>query len=938
MKRELWERLNPLFIDALERPLSERKAFVAAACGDDAELRTELWARLEEHEVLRDAASHHIDAVARQIISSADETGLACGELILGRFQIIRRLGGGGMGDVYLAYDSELAHVVALKLIRPEIAGNEVILARFKKEVQIARRLSGPNICRIHELFVFKDSSGPNNSALITMEFLDGVTLADALNQGPLSRSEAKSIALDICTALTVIHGAGIVHRDLKSRNIMLVNFDGRRHAVVMDFGLAHESHKRDIAADTALTAPGGFVGTPEYCAPEQFHGGQITPATDIYALGIVLHELTTGKRPFSASIAPARRGKRPDSISAVNPDLPHRWNRVIQKCLEFDPASRFQSAGEVARALRLSALPMPLLKQRASIPLLTALTLAALLAIAGLVPAIRERIEGVVFANHQKHIAVLPFDVNGNDQATAVLGDGLMDSLTGQLSNLEPANDTLWVIPSSEIRRRKVGDPRSALREFGATIVIKGYFSRLGQTIRLNLELIDTRKMREIGFARIDSREEDLAALQDEAVKQLGRLMNIATPGDDPRTNKDPVDRTSYENYIDALGYLERYDKPGNLDKAIAALNQAVQTSPRFVAALESLGRAYTLQYKLDANQDSLNLAHQSLNRAMALDSQRPSLHAALAALDRISGKYDQAAPEFRLALQREPRNVEVLSGLAEIYWKTGKLQEAEKTYLDAASIRPDDWQRYNVLGNFYDDIGRHKDAIAQFQHALALTPDNAYVYSNLAGAYINAGDPALLPDAETALNKSIALNASYEAYANLGGLFGVEQRFREAAEATEKALQLNDDNFEVWNNLLQYYEALGDNRGARMARKRTLALVERSLAVNENNSEARSLLASLDAKDHLRPDALRNIRAALVLAPSDQTVLSNIADAYECLGDRKHAVRYLHQALQNGYPVLQINPDIYLRRVFADPSFHGQRSQTHSQNEQHS
>jgi serine/threonine protein kinase/tetratricopeptide (TPR) repeat protein len=935
MTPESWEHPNPAFLEAAERSPSERKAFIAAASGDHAQHREQRSALVEEHQP-HDTAGHSMHVVPKRNTTSAGGTELAPGALVLGRFQIIRWLGSGGMGDVYEAFDSELAHVVALKLIKPEIATNEAVLARFKKEVQIARRLNGPNICRIHELFVFKDPNGCNDGAFITMEFLDGGTLADVLKHGPLSGPEAKLIALDICAALTTIHSAGIVHRDLKSRNIMLVSCDGRRHAVVMDFGLAHELSASDASAETALTVPGAFLGTPDYCAPEQLHGGGVTPATDIYALGIVLFELTTGKRPFAPSSAALGAG-RPVAATSADPGMPHRWSRVIQKCLEFEPSNRFHSAAKVARALRLNALPWPVLRQRGSIPFLSAVTFAALLAIAWLVPPIRERFEGVAFASHEKHIAVLPFEVSDNDHAAEVLGDGLMDSLSGQLSNLDRANHTFWVIPSSEVRRRKVGDPRSALREFGATIVIKGYFSRIDHILRLNLELIDTRRMREIGFARIDTREEDLAALQDEAIVRLGRLMNIAIPGNAPRAQDVGVDRTSYENYIAALGYLERYDKPGNLDKAIAALGQSVRAAPRFGAAFEALGRAYTLQYKMDANTESLEQARQSLDRARALDDKIPTLHAALAALDRIDGRYDQAAREFQLVLRLQPGNVEALNGLAELDWKTGKLEDAERAYLEAASMRPDDWQSYNLLGNFYDDIGRHKDAIAQFEHALALTPDNAYAYCNLAGAYINAGDPALLPDAERALNDSISLNPSYEAYANLGGLYGAEQRFQEAADATEKALQLNDENFEVWNNLLQYYEALGNGHKASLARKRTLALVEKALAVNSKNFEARSLLASLDAKESLRPDALRNIRAALMLAPRDQTVLSNVADAYECLGEHQMAVRYLHRALQNGYPVLEINPDIYLRRVFADPSFHGQRSQTHSQTQPH-
>jgi len=925
MTPELWERLNPLFMEAVERQPTERKAFIAAVCGDDAELRNELSALVEAHEV-RDAAIHDIDAIVRKIVTSPGHTTLASGDLVLGRFRIVRPLGSGGMGDVYEAFDSELSQTVALKLIRPEIARNDAILARFKREVQLARRLSGPNICRIHELFVFKDPKGSNDGAFLTMEFLDGVTLADALKHGSVSKVDAEWIALDICTALTTVHAAGIIHRDLKSRNIMLVSRDGGRRAVVMDFGLAHELSPRETG-ETALTVPGGFLGTPECCAPEQFQGGAITPATDIYAFGIVLYELATGMHPFAspnALGAAVLRGRRPTPVSSVNPSAPNRWDHVIQKCLEFEPSNRFQSVAEVAQALRPDAFHLSNLRQRGSIPLLTALTLAALLTIAWVVPAIRERIEGVVFASHEKHIAVLPFDVSDNNQATALLGDGLMDSLTGQLSNLDRANDTLWVIPASEVRRRKVGDPRSALREFGATIVIKGYFSRLNHIVRLNLELIDTRKMREIGFARIDMREDDLAALQDEAVKQLGRLMNISIPSDSPRAHEEGVNGSSYESYITALGYLERYDKTGNLDKAIASLSDAVRASPRFTSALEALGRAYTLKYRLEGNPDSLNIAREFLHRAVALEDHLPSLHAALAKLHTIQGKYDLAAKEFQLVIRLDPRNVGALTGLAELYRKTGKLPDAEKAYIEAARIRPDDWQGYNLLGNFYDAIGRHSDAIAQFQHALTLTPDNAYVYSNLAGAYLNSSDHGLFSEAERALKKSISLNPSYNAYASLGSLYAMQQRFRESADATERALQMNDEDYEVWNNLVLAYEALGDEVKASAARKRTISLTERALTVNPKNAEGHSMLASLLAQSHVRDGVLTNIRDAVALAPKDQSVLEEVADAYECLGERRLAIKYLQAALRNGLPPVLIDTDIYLHKVSIDPQFH--------------
>jgi Tfp pilus assembly protein PilF len=227
--------------------------------------------------------------------------------------------------------------------------------------VQLARRIGGANICRIHEFFVVPTTPPALPWAFLTMEYLDGVTLADRINQGgPIPWRDAQSILVDVCCGLTTMHTAGIVHRDLKSRNIMLVEQGGRRRAVLMDFGLAREYSAPVATTETALTMPGAVVGTPEYMAPEQFEGKEVSPATDIYAAGVILYEIVTGKHPFAASSplgAAMLRAKLPQPASALQHGVPHRWDHVIRKCLEYDAAQRYQSAEELAQALKSSLL-----------------------------------------------------------------------------------------------------------------------------------------------------------------------------------------------------------------------------------------------------------------------------------------------------------------------------------------------------------------------------------------------------------------------------------------------------------------------------------------------------------------------------------------------------------------------------------------------------
>jgi serine/threonine-protein kinase len=924
MTPQLWQRLKPLYQAALETPESERLQFIARACGDDNELRDELTALLRASDKptgFNDSTITSLtDPFPREIRSFSPD------ELILGRFRIVRHIGAGGMGDVYEAMDLELGRI-ALKTIRADIAHSSDILSRFKKEVQLARKISGPHVCRIHELFVIAADKNAPPGAFLTMEFLDGITLADKLRQsGPLPWREAQKIALEICAGLQTIHEAGIIHRDLKSRNIMLASRNGSTRAVLMDFGLASEFSTHTSATRTDLTKHDAFLGTPDYMAPEQFEGRELTPATDVYAFGIVLYELLTGKHPFAASTpigAAVLRGKRPSLASSIQPGLPHRFDEIICKCLEFDAGQRYQSAEELAEDLRSRPFSISWFRQNRFKILAAAASLALLLSTLLLIPASRERLRGILFSSREKHIVVLPFDLTGDDPETAALGDGLMDSLSGKLSNLGTANQSLWVVPASEVRHRKVNDPSSALHQFGATIVVKGRFERHDNAALLNLTLIDTKKMREIGYADVENQTGDLAALEDEAVTRLGRLMNISVRDDLVHGNSQPATHAAYEDYLLALGYIQRFDRPGNLDLAITTLQYAVKTDPHFALGFARLAQAYVLKYRLDSNPKWLQEAQKYCARALQLDSQVSLAHVALAQIHEHTGHHDLAVQEFQHAIDLDSRNSDALTGLAALYQDLGRNSDAEAAFIKAAAMRPDDWTGYNALGIFYDQIGRHTEAITQFRRAIDLTPDNSGLYANLGGAYLNTGDPKMEAQAEQALEKSVAISPNFVGYANLGLLYEVQHRFNESIAESQQALKLNDQSPDTWNNLAEAYEWSRDKKKSDIARKKAQELLERAVQLNAQDAESQAALAALFAKEGLRDKAIDKIHISLALSPDSQYVLSEVADAYELLGERKLAIQYLYLALQHGLPTELLRGDLSIQGVLSDPSF---------------
>jgi serine/threonine-protein kinase len=921
MTPERWERLKQLYSSALEVPADKRAQFVARECCDD-DLKHELEALLKANEDPTDTLDDPL-LFLHDLIPAAKHA-LHEGDVLLNRFRIIRLLGSGGMGEVYEAIDDQLGRI-ALKTIGPGVSERPEQLLRFKKEVQLARKVSSPHVCRIHELHLTEGGSEGSPGTFLTMEFLDGITLTDKIREsGPMPWREARKVALELCAALQSIHAAEIVHRDLKGRNIMLASRNGVTCAVLMDFGIARQlTHPGNTSSH--LTSRGMCIGTPGYMAPEQRKGKEPTPATDIYALGVVLYELVTAKHPFRERPALENKPAKTKALvrpSSIQPGVPRRFDQVVSKCLEYDPARRYQSAKEVEQAIRTNSTLLRIQKR----PLTMAAGAVALLLVLFfllLIPPIGERARGILFSSREKHIAVLPLEFAGEYPETQALGDGLMDSLAGKLANLDTTNHTLWVVPASEVRTRKVTDASSAMREFGATIVVKGSFERKDQFTRLKLTLIDPKKTKEIGYVDVNSQTGDLASLQDEAVTRLGRLMNISAKEDAAHGGGEPNTRAAYEDYLAGLGYFQRYDKPGNMELAIASLEKAVKTDPGFALGFARLAQVYFMRYLLASNPESLRRAQEYSQRAAELDDRIPSTYVALAQIHEITGKHDLAIHEYQRAISLDPRDTEAFGGMAYAYQNAGRNADAEAAYLKAAALRPGDWKGYNELGIFYQKIGRPHDAIVQFNRAIELTPDNSWPYANLGMAYMDFSDPKMLDRAEKALKKSIAIGPTFGAYTNLAGLYNEQHRFDESVAANLAAVQLNEQNSAVWINLTIAYEWLKQDGKANAARQKAIVLLQRDVETNSQDAEAQATLAALYAKQGDRTKALEKIQISLALSPNSQYVLSQVADAYELMGSRREAIKFLQQAMTQGLSKGLLNADPEIQGVLSDPGF---------------
>ena len=364
MTSERWAHVTKIFDATLDQPQSARNEFVLRECKGDKELEAAVMKLLAAD----DRAGSFLERAAVTTITGRtvprQSDFLATGSIICGRFEILRFIGQGGMGQVYEALDRELKERVALKAIRPDIAADPRVLSRFRREVQMTRRITHPNVCRTFDIDHHTPAPGEgidSGITFLTMELLKGETLADLLRrQGRLTTGEALPLILQMIEALSAAHNAGIVHRDFKPSNVLIVPSDSDLRVVVTDFGLARAVLREgQISAEqptNSATGSEALIGTLVYMAPEQFERGEATVVSDVYALGLVMYEVVTGQRPFSDPVPFAEAVKRlkqaAPSPKALVPSLDPRWDVAISRCLEVAPERRFQNVLRVAEVI----------------------------------------------------------------------------------------------------------------------------------------------------------------------------------------------------------------------------------------------------------------------------------------------------------------------------------------------------------------------------------------------------------------------------------------------------------------------------------------------------------------------------------------------------------------------------------------------------------
>ena len=845
----------------------------------------------------------------------------------LSHYRILHEIGKGGMGVVFKAHDTHLDRDVAVKILPEGTFTDDSARRQFRKEALALSKLNHPNVQTVHDFDTQEDID------FLVTEYVPGVTLKEKLVSGFLSEKEISRLGVQLAEGLSAAHAEGVVHRDLKPDNLKVTPTNLLK---ILDFGLAKFTQPvSDMASTQTFTQTKDVVGTLPYMAPEILRGKKGDRRIDIYAVGVLLYEMATGHRPFDQKLATAMiadvQTKLPPSPARYNPGLSSRLEDIILKCLEKDPDNRYQSAKELLVDLRRLSLPSP------SVPTPTppvprswmiggVLALAAITALL-LSPGVRDFVKNLIPGSvpSARGVVVLPFENVGGDPDNQAYCDGLMETVSSRLTQLEQFNESLWVIPASAVREAGVTGPLEARRKFGVDLIVTGSTHRLSDGFRqtLNLIQVDGKAPRQLRSAMIDYREAD-KSVENETFTQLVAMLNLElAPEAQARLVASGTDvTTAYDFYVQALGHLHHYEKTDNIDKAIALFDLAIGQDSLYAQAYAGLGEAYFRKYNASLDVQWIDHAVRNCQRAAEINDSIAPVHNTLGRIYKRKGMGGTAILEFQRALAIDPASAAAHRGLASVYADLGRLEEAETTYQAAIEMKPGYWAGYNDLGRFYYDQGRYDDAITQFREVLRLTPDNYPMWYNRMGAtFYQQGN---WPEARKMFERSIAVEPTYRAYSNLGVVNYIEGRYAESAAMCEKALELSDTSYITWAQLANaYYWMPGKRDQAVEVFRRVVAMAEEQREVNPRDADLLSSLAGYYVMVGDDDGAMELIRESLEIAPNDMWVIYAAGYNYEQLGDRDKALELIGKALEMGYPLKEVERDPWLRDLREDERF---------------
>lgn len=791
-----WQNIENTFHHALALSGTERVRYISQACAENESMRSEIESLLTSFEKENDFLEETAFDLGMKVLESNLDVSLTGREI--GFYKIFDKLGSGGMGDVYLAEDTRLNRKVALKFLSNTLVDDRWAKKQLFKEAQAVAGIDHPNVCRVYGIEEIGEHS------FIVMQHIEGSTLSNLIRNGQIQERQFLPIAQQITAALAAAHENGIIHRDVKAGNIMMLPNGEIR---VLDFGLAKiiKNQTADNFGETPslLSQTNAVVGTVAYMSPEQLRGEKLDFRTDIFSLGTVFYELLSGGNPFlhnsDAETMAAILTADPKPISGLKNGPAADFNRLIKKCLEKDKEKRFQTVAELASELQNLQNKRP---SKAILPLGSRLLLAVVLLVVLLTVGTFVYRRAVA----PRSLAVLPFVNLSQDAKNDFIG-GMAETLISKLSDSSQIN----VKPYTMVSNYKITDvdPVQVGQNLNVDAVLTGKIITRNNQLILETNLINIADGNELWSEKSILNDFDTLNIQNViSEKIIAKLQSPLNAGDNkPKTSQYTENPEAYKFYLQGLEYWRTRDKPNNIARASDAFNQAIRIDPNYARAYAGLAYVYivrsSVNYKAMPPSEAIVIAKSHAETAIKLDETLSEPHAALGA---IYHKYDwnwaAAEKEYQRALELNSEIAQTYSWYADFLAVTNRSDDALRNGLKAKELDPFSPIMDVNVGRILYYARRFDEAEDYLLNSLKNNPNNSNVKLILGFVYLQQSSP-VKHEAATKFFEEL-YEADKKGYAaSLGFLYG---KLGKRAEALDVLKQLEE--FEKQDDYLPAHE----------------------------------------------------------------------------------------------------------------------------------